>query len=231
MLDGVSVLVPYRPDNGYRQAAWEGVVRDAWEATGAELIIQSPGPGASPAEFNHPAAINEAASNASHDLLIVADADCLWAPSALPEMLVEAVQGGSHWAMARRYAQLTTSQSRRLVKRGTPPHEGLADRAVWVGDSVSWAGLICMRAEDFATVGGYDERWAWWGADDMAFGLTMETLIGPHERVPGVVLHLWHPTPLAHNYGHERHAEQYALGERYKAAAGDREAMLQVRFG
>lgn len=231
MLDGVSVLVPYRPDGGYREQAWESVVRDAWEQSGAELIVESPGPGASPAEFNHPAAINAAASHASGGVLIVADADCLWTPTNLPSLLVEAVQGGAHWAMARRYAQLTASQSRRLVKRSAPPSEVLLQRAKWVGDSVSWAGLICMRAGDFASVGGYDERWAWWGADDAAFGLSMETLVGPHVRVPGSILHLWHPTPLAHNYGHERHPEQYALGERYKAAAGDREAMLQVRFG
>lgn len=231
MLDGVSVLVPYRPDGGYRQAAWEGVVRDTWGQSGAELIVQSPGPGAHPGEFNHPAAINAAAASASHELLIVADADCLWTPTDLPALLVEAVQGGAHWAMARRYAQLTVTQSRRLVKRSAPPSEVLLQRAQWVGDSVSWAGLICVRAKDFAEVGGYDERWAWWGADDVAFGLSMETLVGPHVRVPGSILHLWHPTPLAHNYGHERHPEQYALGERYKAAAGDREAMLQVRFG
>lgn len=231
MLDAVSVLVPYRPDDGYREQAWESVVRNAWLASGAELIVESPGPGASPAEFNHPAAINAAAAKASGDVLIVADADCLWTPTALPELLVEAVRSGSHWALPRRYAQLTSSQSSRVVKRGTPPHEGMLDRAQWVGDSVSWAGLVCVRAEDFATVGGYDERWSWWGADDMAFGLTMETLIGPHERVAGSVLHLWHPAPLAQTYGHEKHRGQYDLGERYKAAAGDREAMLQVRFG
>lgn len=232
MLEGVSVLVPYRPDDGYRDQAWQHVVRPAWEALGVELIVKNPGPGMSPAEFNHPKAINAAARNATREVLIVADADTYWGPEDLPSRLVASLESGAQWAMPRRYAQLTVTQSRSIVRGGrAQPLDRLHTGAGWVGDSVSWAGLVCVRADDFWRVGGYDERWEFWGADDMAFGLAMDTLVGPHERVEGTCLHLWHPTPLEHNYGHKRHRFQHNLGELYKRAAGDPVAMRQVRFG
>lgn len=232
MLDpGVSVLVPYRPDGGYRQQAWEHLVGPAWAASGAEVIVESPGPGKHPGDFNHPRAINAAAARASGDVLIVADADTFWRASDLPERLAETVRSGAAWAMPRHYAKLTVSQSRQLVK-GTSSQSlaGLHDRAHWVGDSVSWSGLVCVPATAFHAVGGYDERWDFWGADDVAFGLSLDTLVGRHERVAGSCLHLWHPEPLAQTYGHEHHRAQYALGEDYKMAAGDPEAMRRVRF-
>lgn len=232
MLDPlVSVIVPYRPDGGYRQQAFEHVVSPSWEAKGAEVIIESPGEGRHPGDFNHPRAINAAADRARGAVLIIADADTYWMPSDLPERLVTAVRGGAYWAMPRRYAQLTVTQSRLIVKgRSIASPSGLLANAHWVGDSVSWAGMICVRADDFAAVGGYDERWEFWGADDVAFGLGMDALVGRHTRVEGACLHLWHPTPLGETYGHERHREQHALGERYKAAAGNAAAMRKVRF-
>jgi hypothetical protein len=190
LLDGVSVLVPYRPDDGARQEAWENVVQPLWEQTGAELIVESPGPGASPAEFNHPLAINRARERASGEVLIIADADCAWTPYLLPAFLVDACTKSSGLALPRRYAKLTGSQTRRLVRGTTPPSERMLQKAEWVGDAVSWSGLVCVRAEDFDAVGGYDERYEWWGSDDVAFGLSVETLLGPTRRIDGSVLHL-----------------------------------------
>lgn len=232
MLDDVSVLIPYRPDGAFRDAAWESVVQIAWEQTGAELLVASPGPGASPAEFNHPAAINEARRRATRPILMVSDADCLWTPVNAPARLAYVVrEGGAPWAMLRRYATLGQQQSRSIVLRKRWTAEQALSRASWVGDKVSWAGLICMRAEDFDTVGGYDERFAWWGADDQAFGLTMDALVGKHARVEGSVLHLWHPAPLRETYGHREHRRQYNLAELYRKAAGNPAAIRDVRFG
>lgn len=223
-----SVLVPYRPDAGWRDAAWERI-ETRWQRLGAEVIVESPGPGAHPGEFNHPLAINRAAERATRDVLMVADADCGWT-LGLPERLVDVVRGGAPWALALDYAQLTKQQTRRLHQLNREPTMADLKGAAWVGRAVSWAGLICITADAFREVGGYDERYEWWGADDMAFGLTADTLLGKHARVPGAVIHYWHPAPLEHNYGHERHQDQYALGERYKAAAGDVDAMRCVRF-
>ena len=96
---------------------------------------------------------------------------------------------------------------------------------------MSWSGVVVVAAEAFDEVGGYDERYEWWGSDDSAFAITMGTLVGPVRRLPGRCLHHWHPAPLSETYGHERHAQQHRLQERYAAAAGDVDAVREVRFG
>lgn len=232
------MLIPYRPDQGYRDQAWLKHVRRFWDCFDPEtyeIIVQSPKPGAHPGEFNHPAAINAAAKRARGEVFLIADADTSWAPSNMPERLVAAVRYGAPWAMPKRYAQLTLPQSRGVLQRSRypsmSPTEALLDGASWVGDSVSWAGLVCVPRAAFDTVRGYDERYAWWGADDVAFGLSLDALWGPHERVEGSALHLWHPTPLAERYGHRKHAAQQQLTERYMEAAGDPVAMRELRSG
>jgi hypothetical protein len=219
------VLVPYRPDGGFRDRAW-AYVRRRWETLGVELVVESPGPGAHPGEFNHPAAINRAAARARGDVFVVADADTafeFWWPHAA----LAAIEDGASWVMPRLYHKLTGTSTERVL-------EGLAlSRAEreWTGDSICWSGLVVVPRDAFERVGGYDERFAFWGADDVCFGLTMDALVGRHERLEGAAYHLWHPAPHQETYGHRRHAGQDALMRRYTAAAEDAEALREVRFG
>jgi GT2 family glycosyltransferase len=224
-LGDVSVLVPYRAFGTNRDDAWTHLARPAWEATDAELIVQDPGPGRSPAEFNHPRAINEAARRATRPILMIADADCLWHPVDLPELLAFALDREAPWVLPASYLKLNPRQTRRRLNGQDAPHAGFSldmpgGKPEWYATGVSWAGLVAIRARDFWSIGGYDERFSWWGADDMAFGLKADTLIGRHYRQPGEVVHLHHLAPLRETYGHERHREQYALSERYRRAAG-----------
>jgi hypothetical protein len=205
MTPRLSILVPYRPGEPWRDRSWTEAVRPAWQEIvdhlNAELIVESPGPGAHPGEFNHPRAINAARQRASGEVLVIADADTEPDP---PSWIVAAAGlialGRAHWVLPAEYAQ-------------------------------SWSGCVVVAAWAFDLVGGYDERWEFWGSDDAAFSKCMDTLVGPVTRLEGRCLHYWHPRPSAHHYGHERHREQHALQERYDAAAGDVEAMRLVRFG
>lgn len=228
MMRDTSVLVGYRPDGAWRDAAWERIER-WWEELGVELIVETSGPGQSPAEFNKPLAVNLAAAKATRRYLIIADADTGWTPG-LPEALVRAVRQGAPWAMPMDYAKLTQTQTRAQHQRNLRPLPRLLKGCDWVGHSVSWSGLVCIAASDYRDVCGYDERFEWWGADDVCFGLTADALIGQHERVAGAAVHYWHPAPLDETYGHERHREQRKLMERYVAAAGDAAAIRAVRF-
>lgn len=248
----LSILVPYRPDRGRRDAAWQHVVSpywsrvvDEWRAD-AELIVETPepsGPGHA-GDFNHPLAINRAAARARGDLLLVADADTL--PDADYAWKVERALRAGHagWALPRFYRKLTSAASVNVGsdarwKRAsrTPVQVGGLDPVdwrlpegyyEWIGDSLSWSGCVAIPAKAFADVGGYDERIAWWGADDVAMGLTLETLYGAPARIAGVT-HFWHPTPLAHNYGHARHTGQQAIVDDYIHAAGRPDEIRRVR--
>lgn len=229
----LSVLVPYRPDGGWRDRHWRNVVHpylsalvEHWQAD-AELLVETPapeGPG-HPGDFNHPAAINAAADRSSGDLLMICDADCLPDP-AYARLAERAVQAGAQWVRPRLYRKL----SRRATEIGLPVGPVPDSAYEWIGDAVSWAGCPIYPRAAFFDVGGYDERISWWGADDVAMGMTMTTLYGESMLLEGVT-HLWHPDPIEHNYGHERHRAQQALVDRYTAAAGDPHAIRRVRYG
>jgi glycosyltransferase involved in cell wall biosynthesis len=235
MTPRLSILVPYRPGEPWRDRSWTEAVRPAWQEIvdhlNAELIVESPGPGAHPGEFNHPRAINAARQRASGEVLVIADADTEPDP---PSWIVAAAGlsalGRAHWVLPAEYWQLSAAQTQAALS-DTGDWVDDPTRAEWVGYAQSWSGCVVVAAWAFDLVGGYDERWEFWGSDDAAFSKCMDTLVGPVTRLEGRCLHYWHPRPSAHHYGHERHREQHALQERYDAAAGDVEAMRLVRFG
>lgn len=225
----VSVLVPYRPGESWRDRAWL-TISSAWAETGYEVIVESPGPGAHPGEFNHPLAINAARRRASGDVLVVADADTAWDPLDWVERAARLIESGiSHWVLPSEYWQLSAAQTQARLTTGMWVDD--ESRAEWVGHGVSWSGIVMVAAWAFDEVGGYDERWEWWGSDDAAFSKCMGTIVGPATRLPGRCLHHWHPRPSEHHYGHERHVQQHELQMLYDRADGDPDAMRRVRFG
>lgn len=218
MATDASVLVPYRADGAWRDRAWEWN-RLRWETLGVELIVTSPGPGAGAADFNHPRAINQAAEEASSDVLIVADADtgseAEWVQEA-----VALVRSGAPWVLPRFYDKLTRESTELLLGESSiPPYE-----VEWRGDSVSWSGLVVVPREGFKAVGGYDERWIYWGGDDVAFACAMNTLWGRVQRLEGAAVHLWHSREGLDAQPQDQHELMY----RYLAAEGDAAAMHEL---
>jgi Glycosyl transferase family 2 len=226
-LDYVSVLVPYRPDYGWRDAAWRWI-RPRWLALGVDLVEESPGPGASPAEFNHPLAINAARRRAKGEVLIVADADTSWDPGWVESAARRVRSGEETFVLPSEYWQLTREQTTALRDYELAPEYADEALAEWVGYGVSWAGLVVVAAETFDAAYGYDERFAWWGSDDGAFALAVQAIADARPfRLPGRALHHWHPRP---EEMHPHQGENHALMRRYVAAAGDGAAMTRVRL-
>jgi glycosyltransferase involved in cell wall biosynthesis len=218
-----SILVPYRAGEAWRDRAWT-FNRARWEAMpDVEVVVCDPGPGRHPGEFNHPRAINDAARRASGDVFIVADADTAFHPDWVAEAVRE-VRLGAPWVLPRFYDKVDQPSTERILAGG-----GLDGYTVeWRGEAVSWSGLVVVPAAGFQVVGGYDERWEWWGADDVAFAMSMLTLWGEVVRLEGAAMHLWHPTPIDETYGHDHFPASRRLMERYVAANADRRAMLRL---
>jgi hypothetical protein len=219
----VSALVAYRPtEDGWRDEAWRQIVRPYLDLDCDEEIVETPAPAGAgtPDDFNKPAAINRARSRARGDVLLVADADTY--PGDVPDMvrLLERPWKRTTWVLPQRYVKLSRDRTRLELSARAHGYSagalmGVPGDVEWEGNGVSWsAGVVC-RAEDFDTAGGYDERFASWGADDVAFAMAMETLVGRVERHPCACYHYWHPGAD----GRAQPQAQHDLMWRYLAAA------------
>lgn len=225
----ISALVAYRPTrDGHRDAAWRLKVLPYLELVCDEVIVEAPsstGDG-SPDDFNKPAAINRARARARGDVLVIADADTY--PGDVRSMVYLLNTPWRHvpWVLPQRYVKLTREASHDYLYG--PARAGTETDYEWVGNGVSWsAGVVC-RATDFDRAHGFDERFARWGADDVAFAMTMNALVGEVERHPCACYHYWHPGAE----GRAQPGDQHDLMWRYLSAAEEGpEAVAYVRAG
>jgi hypothetical protein len=178
--------------------------------------------------FNHGQAYNLMAEQATTDVLLLGDADTTYAnPLSLLHAISEVGAGHVPWALPALYRQLTEEVTSALLWPTMSFSEALAATPEYVG-GFSWSGLIIVRREDFLSVGGSDERYVGHGADDVALGLKLDTLIGRHWRYDDQAVHLWHPRGQQEKDEHRFSVRQRELTERYMAAAGDTHAMQLI---
>jgi REP element-mobilizing transposase RayT len=218
---GVSVLIPYTSDDEHRQAArshvfdWYARHFPAWE------IIEGHADG----DWSKGAALADAARRASHDLLVIADADCIIEAPVLHEAAQTAAAGAAAWVVPhRRVHRLSEKHTERVYAGAEPEARDLA-RPAYTG--VAGGGITILTRDAWDTVGGIDPRFIGWGGEDLAFGWALETLVGQCVRLKGRLFHLWHQQePI----GASRRGcpESEALAGRYKDARGNPEQMRQL---
>jgi N-terminal domain of galactosyltransferase len=169
------VLVPWRAGDPLREANWR-IVRAWYEGTGLPVVTGDSDPDL---PFNLSAARNRAAELAGDwDCAIVADADTVISKQDLLRGHVEALTTGHLVLPFTRYWPLNEQgQPRPWPERFQAGGVTVIPRPVW------------------DELGGYDERFAYWGAEDSALLWAAYTLAGAHE-IDGDVFHLWHPRPL-----------------------------------
>lgn len=229
-----SILVPYRPE------PWRDTLLMKTNAAIAEVmrLLVDRGDEAElitvddfhehEGLFNHPQAINRAASLATGDVYLIWDADTI---PLYPAHVVDAIRAvwlGGHWRLPATYVQLTEEATKDVLAGGPLPHAPWTDEAIWVGDRVSWSGIVVVAQEAFWLVGGADERYKGWGADDVALAAALATLTGPVVRWDSAVLHLWHPRGDQETGNHRFNADGNRLAARYNDAWGNAAKMEKL---
>lgn len=177
----VSVIVPYRPDDGCRDRVWAWLKR-RWSTTGWEVVTGTCPPG----PWVKGIAVADAAARASGDVIVVADADCL-SETGIGEA-VDAVTSGARWAVPHTAVHRLSRHATSAVLDGGPIGGPLEQRPY---KGVTGGGIVVLSRDALAEC-PMDPRFAGWGQEDQAWGLALTTLYGEPPRSTEPLWHLWH---------------------------------------
>jgi len=225
MFDQISILIPYQSDgNGPRDAAMEWVLGYYAQSMPEAQICIGEITGTKES-FSRSKAINLAYRQASRDILVIADSDIVYDPDLLNASVALVTSG--QWVIPfSRILRLNEPTSRLLQQHEgrwplTVKPETLAETATgFVG------GFNVLGRNAYETVGGYDERFIGWGGEDEAFAYALDTLVSPHVRLNGEMVHFWHP--FVGPDGNPHYESNYTLFKRYQLARGDEKGMQQL---
>lgn len=167
----ISVLIPYGGTDPDRTTALKRVIGHyldlGWEVC-VGVTHDSP--------WSKAAAVERALRQATGDLLVIADADCI---SPGTPNSVAAVQAGAPWASPH-------SRVRRLTADGRTAERHQAVRG---------GGIVALTRTAYLDV-PIDPRFTGWGHEDLSWGLALDCLAGPCARGDDELIHYWHlPQP------------------------------------
>jgi hypothetical protein len=206
----VRIVVPRRSDGGHRDALWKHV-RDWWSSAFPDWKIVEGHHDHGP--FNRSAAINRAADQAGEcDVLVVADADVVAEPHQLQAAMEMATKTGRMCFAFDKYHYLSESSTRRALEG---ERRALLDRPL-SQRPVHLSSLQVVPRALWERVGGFDDRFVGWGAEDDAFAAACRVLGGGIDRIAGIAAHLWHQT--AARTRTPEYTQNVALLRRYQAA-------------
>jgi lipopolysaccharide biosynthesis glycosyltransferase len=226
MFENVSILIPYKPDNGIRDINlnWiKSYYRKLFP--NAEICV-----GISTDElFNRSRAINLAAQQATRDIFVIADGDIFYEPEVIRDS-IEYLKTAPWVIPFRKIIRLSEKNSRSLIAAvPTWPLEITDFEIHHASETSHVGGLNIITREHFVAVGGFDERFKGWGGEDDAFSCAVNTMCGQYKRLDHAIYHLWHPA-FAYD-SNPNGNNNLMVRELYYQANNDKKKMKQVLSG
>lgn len=208
----VAVLMPFGgPDCEYRRRARDWVA-DRYRQNHPDWALCF---GESGEPWSKGAAVADAFSQTTADVLVLADSDSFVDNGVLQEC-VAVCEGGIGWAIPHQMVYRLTEEETGLVLGGKPPAAGKVVRFPYTGPA--GGGITVMRRDSYVAVNGVDERFYGWGGEDICLGMALWAIVGRFARMGSPLYHLWHPHPAPDLRGSP---ESEALVARYKAVRTD----------
>lgn len=234
----VSVIVPWR-DEGDTGLGFEGTqrfwnwefCRRRWERHVGKLaqhveFVQADN--RAPA-FDRGGSRNAGIDATTGDVIVLADADVIPDFELIDQAIAAVRDGGFAWALPYDvYLNVTEEATDLILDRGVPHWTGGVAYDHRITDSV--AGILVIDRAKLGDV-RYDPRFDGWGYEDNAFAAALDTLAGPHFRVHGHLLHLWHPVAPDGGFNQPRIGRNRALWAKYQRAAGHPDRMRRLLEG
>ncbi|WP_338452880.1 hypothetical protein R4Z09_14040 [Niallia oryzisoli] len=224
MLEQVSILIPFKGDNGIRSAALQWVIRFYQNVIPeAEICIGEN----SDSFFNRCKAINAAAEKAPRNIFVLADADVIYDS----DLLIESIHSleKAQWVIPfNRILDLSKEKTEETLKMEPFWPLVFADGNFneYKIDKMFAGKLNVFTREAFEKAGRYDERFLGWGFDDDAFLLAMNTLCGQFVSLNRPIYLFWHPYVGADNNPHYK--RNLIRLYRYQLASGNPIKMKKI---
>lgn len=209
----VARVTPLRSDGGRRDLLWQ-FTDQRWRAAFGNWthhVASDEGTG----PFCRGRLINRGAVDVGDwDVLVVTDADVMIDPVQVRHGVDMAVRLGRAVLPFDRYLPLDEQMTDRVLDG----YDG-----TW-SDGVDWAAMGAQHSHVSSVlivprslwdeVGGFDERFVGWGAEDRALHRALNITAGV-ERVSGPVWHLWHPWSAERDESTRQYQANEALWRRY----------------
>lgn len=218
----ISILIPWRSQDPYRVAAWE-YNRRRWETLGVQLCVADDDRTTGP--FSLARAVNKARKDAAGEHLAIFGADHIPPDQDRLDWIFARLHRHP-WTTVYATTRIFSSVSTERILRGLVPTAAMSSHLIHMCE-----GVVALRAEVWDDVGGMDERFEGWGAEDTAFKATLRALYPDgHDDGVGEAWALWHPdrhgTP-------ELTAANIARCTEYETAAreGRMREFLEARHG
>lgn len=204
------VLVPYRPDGGHRDRIWTYLRRTVWHGKYVQVGEHTNGP------FNRAKALNQAA-DCDWDVAVIADADT-WVPDRqLDSAILTARATGKLVAAFNAVVELDKPATTAILTGRHALTDSHTCERIRLKGSETQSSMLAVTRQLWDRIGGFDERFCGWGAEDQAFWHAAGLLAGEPGRINGNAYHLWHP-PAAQKFRGPEYQRNVELWRRYQQA-------------
>lgn len=182
----LSILIPWRSDNGSRARAFDYIL-PRWLSTGADVCIGQDDPDG---PFNCSRAQNRAFRLAKHDRLVMFGADQIPDPEVLASVVHTFETEDWPWfPVCAQTAYYTRQDTEQILTGLKDPFSTPFEYTL-----PFCTGVIALTRGSYEAVGGMDERFSGWGYEDAAFRQSLAGLFGAPPALPHTLRCLWHET-------------------------------------
>lgn len=184
------ILVPYRGDDGGRRDELWAFTRKWFDHLHYDIVLG----GSPPGPFNRSAAVNRAAHSAGRwDVAIVHDADTIVPTHQLQAAVTTALDTGRLTFAFTTVVDLSRDCTDHLLATNSIDFEHLGIDGIRTAPLATQSSALAITRQLWDRVGGFDEQFVGWSAEDNAFCKAATIHAGEPHRIPGHAFHLWHP--------------------------------------
>lgn len=215
MATDVAVVIAYRDMGVIERARSFAFVHDWYRQLRWHVVVEG---GDNDTSFGRASAINTAVARSGADIIVQTDPDQVVPLSRIREAVDLARQQPGLVLPYDRYLRLNQPFTTAVLAGAVNPFHLGVEHCEEYGPNGT-GGVTVFSLATWIAVRGLDERFGLWGGDDSAFAYACDAMVAPTRRIPGDMVHLWHPTLPQAVVGSPGYLAQFSILAQYRDAA------------